>query len=129
MLATNHSAFNHHRMPEQNLLEFPRVNVGPSRDDHILRAILKCEEAAAIDEHHSARPEPTVAEDFGVGLRVIPISAHDTVGPGYHLPDFAGRHLTSVIVDDQNVDAAARYTAGGEYFLAARMILLAKQPL
>src|SRR5262249_59903428 len=93
------------------------------------RAILEREEACAIDEPHIARPEPAVAEGFGVGLRVVPISAHDTVGPGYHLTDFAGRQLTTVVVDNQNVDAATRYTAGGKYFRAARMILLAEQPI
>src|SRR5262249_38656145 len=129
MIAADHSAFKHHRVVEQNLLELSRVNVGASGDDHVLGAILERENAFAIGEPHITRPEPAVAEGLFVGLGVIPIAAHDTVGPGYSRADFASRQLTTIVVDDQNVHTAARHAAGSKDLLSARMVFLAEQPL
>jgi len=129
MLAADHSAFKHHRMGEQNLLQLSGVDVGAARDDQVLGAILEGEEAFTIGKSHIAGPEPAVAQGFGIGLGVIPIAAHDAIRAGYHLADFASRKLTTVVVDNKNVDAAARHATGGKDFLAVRMVSLSEQPL
>src|SRR4051794_15008068 len=66
---------------------------------------------------------------MGIGLRVVPVPAHDAVGAGDHFADLARGQLAAIAVDDHDVDAAPRHSAGCQNLLAAGMIALAEQPL
>src|SRR6202011_3088139 len=115
------------RMAQQHFLDLAWIDVAAAADDHVLGAVAQGQKPFLVKAAQIAGVQPTAAQGFGTGRRVVPIAFHDAVAAGDHLADFAARHLVVTIVDNLDENAGARHPAGTEPVAPARMRLVGVQ--
>ncbi len=92
----------------QDVLDHPRVDVEPARDDHVLDPVGDVEVALGVDVSGVAGVQPAFAEGFGGGVGSMPVAAHQLRAARGDFADLPGGQWCSGGVDDLHLGARQR---------------------
>ena len=95
-------------MRQQNFLDLARIDVGATRDDHVLRAVLEREKAVGVECAEIAGMQPAALERGGGRFRIAPIARHHHVAAAQDLAGLADRHRRVVGVGHHHLEARER---------------------
>lgn len=85
-------------MQQQHLFHFARVNVGATRNHHILAAVVQGDKTVFIHRAQVAGPQPATSQGLLAGVQVAPIAAHHHIATHQHLAHLAAGHGFAVVV-------------------------------
>ena len=108
MATSDNRGLEHRRMLQKHLLHFAGIDVAPSADDEVLRAILEREITVRIETAHVAGMQPTVGKRGGACFRVLPIPLHHRGAADEHFADRTRRQRNIVRTCDANLHAGLR---------------------
>src|SRR5713226_6066504 len=72
----DHRRLDDTRKSQKYIFHFARIDIVPTRDQHVVFAIEDVEEAITVHPTDVARMQPAVAEDLCGLLRAVPIMGH-----------------------------------------------------
>ncbi len=95
-------------MREQHFLHLARIDVRSAADDDVLRAVAQRHVAARVARAQVAGMQPSVAERFARGCRIVPVTGHYDIASAHDFAYLADRQRRTARIDDRDINAGAR---------------------
>src|SRR5260370_14340781 len=115
------------RMLVNDRLDFTRVNILATGDNHVFQAVEDVEIAVGIliaKVSCAKQPVPECARGF---FRIVPIAAHDVGAPTYQFTMPSGLDLLSCLIHHHNIDSTTRSSAGQKLIVNVFLVLQTRE--
>ena len=124
-----HRHLEHRLVLDGDLLDVPRIDVHPARDDHVLLPVHEVEIALLVHIAEIARVEPPVHDGPGgqIGALVVPL--HHERAAAADLADLAPGYVAPRLVHDAHLVEADRHAHGSRLAHRVRPVQDRHEPL
>ena len=109
-------------MGEQGFFHFAGVDVGATADHQVLGTVEQAQVAVGIQATHITGLQPPVANRFGGGLGVTPITGHDQLAAHTNLTHLAHGQFGTRLVANPHLDHGLCVAHRGQAFTPAWVV-------
>src|SRR5260221_14524675 len=116
----DHRSFDDPLIAQQDVFDLARVDVVPSRDQHVVLPVENVEVAVLVHAADIAGVEPAIAEGPFRGLRPVPVARHELGAAADDLAHLAGAKEIVVLDDHAGLDCREGTATGADPVVVLR---------
>ncbi|MCY1523723.1 hypothetical protein D9M68_586280 [compost metagenome] len=118
----------HGRVAGDGVLDFRRVDVLATADNHVLQPVYHIDQAFIVHIAAVAGMHPAAAQRLLRCLGLVPVAQHDIAAARHDLADLAARQLPVLGVDDPDLGAEAGLARGAHLAVGIGLVRVVFRP-